>query len=165
MNKTEFISFHEYLNSKGKMQEDPDVKLVATFDDEPTNAPEKYDGQKEKPSPYSNPTKKSKFIAEPEDGLGDEGKEMKSSKCKDDSEGLGHEGDKKLIYEPKVSSVSEWTKETRNMKVSQLAKKIKNEGCITPANMHKTIKETVEFCKNTTFASSLVIELKKKNII
>ena len=71
MNKTEFISFHEYLNSKGKMQEDPDVKLVATFDDEPTNSPEKYDGQKEKPSPYSNPTKKSKFIAEPEDGLGD----------------------------------------------------------------------------------------------
>ena len=55
--------------------------------------------------------------------------------------------------------------ETKNMKVSQLAKKIKNEGSIVPANMHKTIKETVEFCKNTTFASSLVIELKKKNII
>ena len=49
------------------------------------------------------------------------------------------------------------------MKVSKLAKKINNEGSITPENMHKTIKETLEFCKNTTFASSLVIELKKKN--
>lgn len=165
MNRKPFKSFSEYLDSKGKLVEKPDVKTVATFDDTPPSAPEKVEGQKEKPSPYSNPVKKSKFIVEPEDGLGDEGKEMPKTKSSDDSEGLGHEGDEKLVYEPKVSSMGEWSDKTKNLKVSELAKAIAKDNTSLDYDLHMVVKETVELCKNKKFATVLKSALKNKNII
>lgn len=165
MNKKPFKSFMEYLDSKGKLVEKPEVKTVATYDDEAPDAPEKVEGQKEKPADYSNPVKKSKFISEPEEGLGDEGKEMPKSKFSSDSEGLGHEGDEKLVYEPKVSPIGEWLNKTKNLKVSELAKNITEDNMSLSSDLHTIIRETVELCKDKNFAAVLKAALKKNNII
>lgn len=165
MNKKPFKSFVEYMDSKGKVIEKPETKVVASYDDAPPESPEKVEGQKEKPAPYSNPTKKSKYIIEPEDGLGDEGEKMPKSKDPKKCDGLGHEGDEKLVYEPKVSPMGEWSNKTKNLKVSDLAKNIAENNMSLSDDLHTIIKETVELCKNEKFAAVLKAALQKNNII
>lgn len=165
MNKKPFRSFAEYIDAKGNLVEKPEIKTVATYDDNPPDAPEKVEGQKEKPAPYSNPIKKSKFVVEPEEGLGDEGKDMPKTKISAKSDGLGHEGDEKLVYEPKVSPMGEWSNKTKNLKVSELAKNIAENNMSLSDDLHTIIKETVELCKDAKFAAVLKAALQKNNII
>ena len=165
MNKKPFKSFVEYMDSKGKLIEKPETKVVASFDDTPPDSPEKGEGQKEKPAPYSNPSKKFKTSFEPEEGLGDIGDKIPATKEPNQGEGLGHEGDEKLVYEPKVSSVGEWVEKTKNLNVSELAKTISENNYGISNDLHTIIKETVELCKDKNFAAVLKAVLKKNNII
>lgn len=123
-----FKSFQEYLDQNKKLVEKPKVSKIADFEGKQPSKPEKETlkktdcgcssggkGQTGESAPYSN------------------GQNAKDPN-KDSTDALGHQGDKKLVYEPKVDEqpkekttwpkgMSEWLEKTKKCLLLSLQKK------------------------------------------
>jgi len=162
-----FKSFQEYIDQNKKLVEKPKVAKVADFEGKQPAKPEKEKKAKEaggaeqvgEVKPYSN---------------GENAKDPN----KDDKAGLGYKGDSGLVYEPKVdeksketktwpkTGVSEWVKETKNLSVAELARKIKEENKGCSEGIHEVAKSLVEACKcNSKNVTTFVREAKRGKVL
>jgi len=97
---------------------------------------------------------------------------------KEDKSGLVYKGEKGLVYEPNVdeksketktwpkTGVSEWVEKTRDLSVSDLARKLKEENGECSENIHELAKGLVEACKcNKKNALTFAREAKRGKIL
>jgi hypothetical protein len=162
-----FKSFQEYIDQNKKLVEKPKVAKVADFEGKQPVKPEKEKKAKDaggseqvgEVKPYSN---------------GENAKDPH----KDDKAGLGYKGDSGLVYEPKVdeksketktwpkTGMSEWVKETKNLSVADLARKIKEENKGCSEGIHEVAKKLVEACKcNNKNVTTFVREAKRGRVL
>ena len=162
-----FKSFQEYIDQNKKLVEKPKVAKVADFEGKQPAKPEKEKKAKEaggaeqvgEVKPYSN------------------GENAKNPN-KDDKAGLGYKGDNGLVYEPKVdeksketktwpkTGVSEWVKETKNLSVAELARRIKEENKGCSEGIHEVAKSLVEACNcNSKNITTFVREAKRGKVL
>jgi len=166
-----FKSFQEYIDQNKKLVEKPKVAKVADFEGKQPRKPEKESlkktdcgcssggkGQVGDASPYSN---------------GENAKDPN----KEDKNGLVYKGDQKLVYQPNVdeksketrtwpkTGVSEWVKDTKNLSIAELAKRMKKESNCSEG-VHEAAKKLVEACQcNKKNLLTFVREAKRGKIL